>query len=127
MFFNRQVFVKLCPPINSVPSGIVTSLTNWAALQGNGLGVAVGGIAVGAGCVAVGGTSVLVSVGNTVGSSVGILVAGAVGVTANWVACAIRVSKACCVNTAETVCIIAVCWVKSFESGPGSGFDERVT
>ncbi len=34
MFFNRQVLIKVWPGENSLPSGMVTSLTNSARSQG---------------------------------------------------------------------------------------------
>ncbi|KPL83814.1 hypothetical protein SE15_00750 [Thermanaerothrix daxensis] len=47
MFCKRQVLVKASPGRNWAPSGTVTSLTNFAQLQGMGVAVGVGGTRVG--------------------------------------------------------------------------------
>ena len=86
-----------------VPSGTVTSFSNFARLQGmgvavGGMRVAVGGmdVAVGGSDVAVGGTCVGVGVG---GATVAVSSTADVGDSwATWVSCATRVSKACWVD-----------------------------
>ncbi len=42
MFLNRQVFENVSPPFNSVPSGMLISLTNSAQLQLRSVGVILG-------------------------------------------------------------------------------------
>jgi hypothetical protein len=71
-FFKRHTLVNLAPGVKVVPSWMVTSATNSAALHGSGIAVEVGvgvgvfvGVAVG---VAVGSG---VSVGDGIGEDVG--------------------------------------------------------
>jgi hypothetical protein len=68
-FCNSQVFVKLVPGENFVPSGMVTSFTNFIARQGRAVGE---GVLVGGNGVMLGtGVEVRVGVLVTEGVSVG--------------------------------------------------------
>ena len=94
VFLIRQVFVKLDPAVMEVPSAMVTSDTNEAALQGTEVAVGVIGVDVAVEVDVTVGVMVTVAVDVTVGVLVTLGVSVTVGV---------KLCSTCCVAIAALV------------------------